>query len=160
MSKITASCKFSDHDLTDIPVLSPDGWFGKTWLLEIGGSYTPLFLVVEADTMSDAIDEFSDNETYGHQIHVRDSDLGDYPEDDRHYDGSGRVIDLEHVMIHGREGSDQPYPVKYHGEGLPARRHRPTSTLRVGHGLTPPIAMRRQPPPTGSRRLCPRGVRK
>ena len=44
MSKITASCKFHDHDLTDIPVINPDGWFGKTWLLELGGSYTPLFL--------------------------------------------------------------------------------------------------------------------
>ena len=69
--------------------------------------------------MSDAIDELSDNETYGHQIHVPDEDLGDYPEDDRHYDGSGRVIDLDHLMIHGQEGSDQPYPVKYHGDGLP-----------------------------------------
>ena len=48
--KVTASCKFHGHDLTDIPVLNPDGWFGKTWLLELGGSYTPLFLVVEADT--------------------------------------------------------------------------------------------------------------
>ena len=47
--KVTASCKFNDHDLTDIPVLNPDGWFGKTWLLELGGCYTPLFLVVEAD---------------------------------------------------------------------------------------------------------------
>ena len=35
------------------------------------------------------IDELSDNETYGHQLHVPDSDLGDYPENDRHYDGSG-----------------------------------------------------------------------
>jgi hypothetical protein len=79
-----------------------------------------LFLVVEADTISDAIDELSDNKTYGHQIHVPDSDLGDYPEDERHYDGSGRVIDLDHVMVHGQEGSDQPFPVKYHGDGLPS----------------------------------------
>ncbi len=54
-----------------------------------------------------------------HQIHVPDSDLGDYPEDDRHYDGSGRVIDLDHLMIYGQEGSDQPYSVTYHGDGLP-----------------------------------------
>src|SRR3954452_6318557 len=117
--KLTASCKFGDHDLTDIPVLNPDGWFGKTWLLEIGGSYSPLFLVVEADSVADAIDEFSDNETYGHQIHVLDEDLADYPEDDRHYDGSGRVIDLDHLMIHGREGCELPYPVRYYGDGLP-----------------------------------------
>ena len=55
--KVTASCKFNDHDLTDIPVLNLDSWFGKTWLLELGGCFTPLFLVVEADTISDAIDE-------------------------------------------------------------------------------------------------------
>ena len=117
--KITASCKIHDQDLADVPVLNPGGWFGKTWLLEFGGSYTPLFLVVEAGSVSDAIDELSGNETYGHQIHVADPDLGDYPEDDRQYDGSGRVIDLDHLMIHGQEGSDQPYAVKYHGEGLP-----------------------------------------
>lgn len=117
MNKITASCTFNGHALRDIPVLNPGGWFGKAWLIEIGGSYTPLFLVVEADSVSDAIDEFSDNETYGHQIHVPDADLGDYPEDERHYDDSGRVIDLDHVMIHGREGSDLPFPVLYHAEG-------------------------------------------
>ncbi len=117
---INASCKFHDRDLNDIPVLNPGDWFGKAWLLEIGGSYTPLFLIVEADTVSDAIDELSDNKTYGHQIHVPAEDLGDYPEDERHYDGSGRVIDLDHLMIHGREGCDLPYPVRYHGDGLPA----------------------------------------
>ena len=118
--KITASCKFGEHHLKDMPVLNPGAWFGKAWLLELGGSYTPLWLVVEANTVSDAIDELSDNETFGHQIHVPDPDLCDYPEDERHYDGSGRVIDLDHLMIHGQQGSDQPYPVRYHGDGLPA----------------------------------------
>jgi hypothetical protein len=120
MSKVTASCKSHDQHLTDIPVINPDGWFGKTWLLELGGSYTPLFLVVEADSVSDAIDELSDNERYGSQIHVPDEDLADYPENDRHYDRSGRVIDLDHVLIHGQERSDVPFKVKYHGDGLPA----------------------------------------
>ncbi|MDB5350137.1 MAG: hypothetical protein JWN86_1384 [Planctomycetota bacterium] len=116
---ITASCTLHDHELTDVPVLNPGGWFGKTWLIEIGGSNTPLFLVAEADTISDAIDELSDDPTFGHQLHVSESDLGDYPEDSRHYDGSGRVIDLDHVLVHGREGCDQPFPVRYHGESLP-----------------------------------------
>jgi hypothetical protein len=120
MSKVTASCKSHDQQLTDIPVINPDGWFGKTWLLELGGSYTPLCLVVEADSVSDAIDELSDNERYGSQIHVPDEDLADYPENDRHYDRSGRVIDLDHVLIHGQERSDVPFKVKYHGDGLPA----------------------------------------
>jgi hypothetical protein len=120
MSKITASCKFGDHDLSDIPVLNPGGWFGKAWLVEIGGSYTPIWLVVEADNISDAIDELSDDKTYGHQIHVPESDLADYAEDSRHYDGSGRVIDLDWLMVHGREGCDLPYPIKYHAEDEPA----------------------------------------
>jgi hypothetical protein len=118
--KITATCKFHDQDLNDIPVLNPGGWFGKTWLQELGGSYTPLFLVVEADSICDAIAELSDNETYGHQIHVPDEDLADYPEDSRHYDGSGRVIDLDHLMIYGEEQKDVPFRAKYHGDGLPA----------------------------------------
>ena len=42
---------------------------------------------------------------------------GDYPEDERHYDGSGRVIDLEHLRVHGQERSDLPFPVRYHGDG-------------------------------------------
>jgi hypothetical protein len=116
---ITASCEINGHALKDIPVLNPNGWWGKAWLVEIGGSYTPLFVVVEADTVSDAIDELSDNKQYGHQIHVSLGDLGDYPEDDRHYDGSGRVIDLEHVMVHGQERTDLPFTVRYHGEGSP-----------------------------------------
>jgi hypothetical protein len=120
MNKITASCKFNGHELTDIPVINPDGWFGKTWLVELGGSYSALYLVVEADSMSDAIDELSDDEVFGNQIHVPDENLADYPEDSRHYDGSGRVIDLDHVLIHGQERSDVPFPVKYHGDELPA----------------------------------------
>jgi hypothetical protein len=120
MSKITASCKFHDQEISDIPVINPDGWFGKTWLLELGGSYSSLYLVVEADSMSDAVDELSDNETYGHLIHVPNENLSDYPEDGRHYDGSGRVIDLDHLLIHGKERSEVPFPVKYHGDELPA----------------------------------------
>jgi hypothetical protein len=116
---ITASCELHGHVLTDLPVLNPGGWFGKAWLIELGGSYTPLFMVVEADTVSDAIDELSDNKKYDHQIHVSDDDLGDYPDEDRHFDGSGRVIDLDHLMVHGEERIDLPFPVRYHGEGLP-----------------------------------------
>lgn len=46
---ITARGNRNGHELTDIPVLNPGDWFGKTWLIEIGGSYSPLFLIVEAD---------------------------------------------------------------------------------------------------------------
>ena len=117
---IFASFRFQDAAHCNVPILNPRGWFGKTWLLELGGSYAPFLLIVEADTISDAIDVLSDDETYGHQIHVPDSDLPDYPEGDRHYDGSGRVIDTEHLMIYGQECCDLPFPVLYHGDTLPA----------------------------------------
>ena len=116
---ITARGTFNGHDLTDIPVLNPGDWFGKTWLVEIGGSYCPLLLIVEADSMCDAIDELAENEKFGHQIIVADENLGDYPEDDRHYSGNGQVLDLDHLMIHGQEGADCPFKCRYFGDGLP-----------------------------------------
>ena len=116
---ITARGTFNGHDLSDIPVLNAGGWFGKTWLIELGGSYTPLFLIVEADSICDAIDELAENDKYGHQIVVANEDLGDYPEDDRHYSGTGQVLDLDHLMIHGQEGAACPFRCRYFGDGLP-----------------------------------------
>ena len=116
---VTAKANFHGTQLENIPVINPGNWFGKTWLIELGGSYTPLFLIVEADNVCDAIDELADNEQYGHQIIVDDADLSDYPEDDRHYSGNGKVLDLDHLMIYGDEGKDQPFPCQYFGKGLP-----------------------------------------
>jgi len=125
MATITANGTFHGHELTDMPVINPGDWFGKTWLIEIGGSYSPFFLIVEADSMSDAIDELADHEKYGHHIVVEESDLGDYPEEDRHYGPSGQVLDLDHLMIHGQEGSTMPFPCTYNGEGLPVKGVKP-----------------------------------
>jgi len=72
MCEITAKAKLNGHDLNDVPVLNPGDWFGKSWLIEIGGSYTPLYLIVEAESVSTAIDELADNEKYGHHIVVAD----------------------------------------------------------------------------------------
>ncbi|WDI39874.1 hypothetical protein [Bremerella sp. P1] len=127
MSKtITATCTLNGHELTDVPVVNPGDWFGKTWLLEIGGSYTPLFLIVEADSASDAIDELADSEKWGHNIVVDDADLGDYDPETCHYGPSGQVLDLDHLAIHGCEGCDVPFPCRYHGEGLPPEGIDPT----------------------------------
>jgi len=120
MSEIKARGSFGGQELKDIPVLNPGGWFGKAWLLEIGGSYWPLFLIVEADSVSDAIDELADNEKFGHNIVVSPDDLGDYPEDERHYGPSGQVLDLDHLMVHGQERSECPFPCTYFGDDLPA----------------------------------------
>jgi len=119
LKKITVTCELNDHNLTDVPVVNPGNWFGKTWLIEIGGSYSPLFLIVEADSPSDAIDELADSETFGHHIVVADEDLGDYDSETCNYGPSGQVVDLDHLMIHGCEGCDLPFPCRYHGDGLP-----------------------------------------
>jgi hypothetical protein len=42
MGTISASTTFHGVELTGIPVVNPGGWFGETWLLEIGGSCWPL----------------------------------------------------------------------------------------------------------------------
>lgn len=125
MSAIKARGSLSGQEITDIPVLNPGDWFGKAWLLEIGGSYWPLFLIVEAESVPDAIDELADHDKYAFHIVVTDADLGDYPVDDRHYGPSGQVLDLDHLMIHGREGTDCPFPCLYHGDGLPSEGVRP-----------------------------------
>ncbi|MCB9924905.1 MAG: hypothetical protein H6822_22185 [Planctomycetaceae bacterium] len=119
MAQITAKAKLGDHELGDIEVINPGDWCGRTWLLEIGGSYTPLFLIVEADSASDAIDELADNEKYGHHIVVDEDYLDDYPEEDRHYGPSGQVLDLDHLAIHGAEGTAIPFPCRYYGDNLP-----------------------------------------
>lgn len=119
MCSITARGKLNGQEIKDIPVLNPGNWFGKCWLLEIGGSYWPTFLVVEADSVSEAIDELADNKKYGHLIVVPPEDLADYPEEDRHYGPSGEVLDLDHLMVHGQEGADCPWPCRYFGDGLP-----------------------------------------
>ena len=121
MANVKASGSLHGHELKDMPVLNPGGWFGKAWLIEIGGSYRPLFLIVEADSVQDAIDELADDKKYGHHIVVDDTDLGDYPEDQRHYGPSGQVIDLDHLMIHGQEGAGLPFCLHL-SRGRPARR--------------------------------------
>jgi hypothetical protein len=65
-----------------------------------------------------------------HQIMVADTDLGDYPEEDRHYSGSGKVLDLDHLLIHGQEGTECPFPCLYHGDGLPEGGMKPTDYWR------------------------------
>lgn len=120
MCEVTAKANFHGHELNDICVINPGDWFGRTWLIEIGVSYTPLFLIVEADSVTDAIDELADDEKHGHHIVVADEDLADYDAESCNYGPSGQVIDLDHLMIHGMEGSDCPFPCRYHAESLPA----------------------------------------
>jgi hypothetical protein len=81
----------------------------------------PVWVVVEADSVSDAIEVLSDDPEFGDAVHVRDEDLGAYPEEEHYYDRRGRVIDPELVTVHGHEDADLPYPIRYHDEGFPPR---------------------------------------
>lgn len=115
MCQVKANATFHGHELIDIPVINPGGWFGKTWLIEIGGSYSAFYLVVEADSMSDAIDELADDEKHAHHIVAEEECLSDYDAESCHYGPSGQVLDLDHLMIHGDEGSATPCPCRYSG---------------------------------------------
>ena len=46
MAKITASFDFNGQKMTDVDVVNPGDASGKTFLLEISGVSTPLYLVV------------------------------------------------------------------------------------------------------------------
>ena len=119
MCEVTAKANFHGHELNDISVINPGDWFGKTWLIEIGGSYSSLYLIVEADSVTDAIDELADDEKHGHHIVVEEENLADYDAETSTYGPSGQVLDLDHLLIHGMEGSDCPFPCRYHSDCLP-----------------------------------------
>lgn len=125
MSKITASFTFHGQDVT-ADVVNAGNWFGKTWLVCIEGGFTPLFLIVEADSVGDAIDELADSDEFGHHVVVDDADLADYSEDERQYGPSGQVIDTDWLSVHGCEGCSIPFKCRYHGDGLPAEGVLPT----------------------------------
>jgi len=124
--QVKAKATFHGQQLTDIPVINPGNWFGKSWLIEIGGSFTPLYFVVEADSITDAIDELADNDMYGHHIVVSDADLADYDPDNCHYGPHGQVLDLDDLLIHGQEGAKCPFPCRYFGDELPQDGMLPT----------------------------------
>ena len=81
---------------------------------------------LQANSISDAIDELADNEKYGHLINVEDEYLGDSPEDSRHYGPSGQVLDLDHLMAYGLEGAEISFPCRYYGDELPTEGVLPT----------------------------------
>ena len=122
MPDIKARGKLGDHDI-EASVVNPGDWYGRVWLIEVGCGYSSVFYAVEADSVSDAIDEFSGSQ-WGHHILVEDKDLDDYPEDSRYYNDGGQVCDLDHIHVHGREVPHMsrdlsPWPCTYVGEGLP-----------------------------------------
>lgn len=123
---ITANATINGHEITNIPVINPGGWFGKTWLLEIGGSMEAHYLIVEADSVCSAIDELADSDTHAHHIVVDEEYLDDYDPETCHYGPSGQVLDLDHLLIHGDEGRTIPFMCRYFGGNLPSEGVVPT----------------------------------
>jgi len=121
---IVAKGRLGNHEI-EAEVINPGDWFGKTWLIEIGCGFSSSFFAVEADTVTDAIDEFSGS-AYGHLILIDDADIADYLEDGEfngYYNDGGQSCDLDNCMVHGEErpgrGEYTPWACVYTGPGLP-----------------------------------------
>lgn len=67
---VTAKGILGGRDI-EAQAINPGGWFGKVWLLEVGGSYSSVYYAVEAGSISDAIDEFLDWEEEHGTTHIR-----------------------------------------------------------------------------------------
>lgn len=108
---LTASCTFDGFNLAYLPVLNPGRWCGKTWLIELLSGVAPVWVVVEAGSIRDALLVLSTDPDFGRDVHV-DHEQGD---------DLGPTLNTENVRVHGREHCDFPYPVRYHDEGFPAQ---------------------------------------
>ena len=93
--------------------VNPGGWFGKLWLLQISVSnaLNP-FLIIEAESAQDAIDELADSEQFGHLI-----DADDVGEDTYLAGNDSHPVDLDHLHI-----QEAPGKVVYYVE-WPAQDH-------------------------------------
>jgi hypothetical protein len=113
------------NETIEATAVNPGGWFGKTWLIGIGGGYSTAWYVVEADHESAAIDEFADSE-HGHHVNVDESDLADYdPETCQRAGNDGHVVDLDWLTIDGDDRTGFA-GVRYHHAMTPAEGVQPT----------------------------------
>ena len=129
MPKVTATCTFAGHELKGINVVNP-GSCGKTWLFEIEGCLSPLFLILEGKNVCHAIDELAESKDFGHTIVVEYPE-GDHDPDDAYHGPSGQLCDLKDLRIHGQEWAKCPFPCKYHGKGLPKEGISPAAYWRL-----------------------------
>ena len=73
-------------------------WFGKTWLIQITDGYWPLNLVVEADSVQDAIDELADSPRWSWNIDIDDPD--DVTDDTHRAGNDSHPVDLDYVRVY------------------------------------------------------------
>lgn len=117
---IWASCKFNGCELDYLPALNPGACEGQTWLIEYIGD-VPIRLVVEAESVDDALAVLSNDPEFGEGFHFVNAN--DFP-----VDSSPHVPKTQFVRVHGQVDCDPPYPARYFGEGYPARGIDPAST--------------------------------
>jgi hypothetical protein len=112
---IWASCDIQGHGYDYLPVINAGACAGKTCLVEILACM-PIFVIVEAGSIREALIVLSDDPEFGYWVYVADVQDDDNPTDD--FD---RVLDTRNVRVHGKGDSDLPYTVRYHDEGYPAQ---------------------------------------
>lgn len=119
---IWAACVFHGCQLDYLPVLNPGKCDGRTWLVEYVGD-VPIWLVVEAESASDAQVALNDDPEWGFVTHVA------IPEGDDEPTG---VPGVQFVRVHGDENSDPPFPVRYHDDGYHEQGIDPRQFARAG----------------------------
>jgi hypothetical protein len=112
---LDASCTVHGYDLVHLPALNPGRCGGRTWVMELFGC-PPIWVVVEAETVQDALLVLADDPDFGEAVYVAHVLDDDSPDDD-----SGRCLTTHRVRVYGEPDSDPPYPVRYHGIGYPPR---------------------------------------
>lgn len=119
-SKITASFTFRGQEFQDIEVLDPGAANGITWLMEISGGVDPLFIVVEAETLGDAIDTLVES-PHGEPFMIDEANYADYGinvatcDPGSAYMTSAGLCDLGHLSFHGDDRTG--FPCRYHVTG-------------------------------------------
>jgi hypothetical protein len=110
---LNASTRVHGYDLVHLPILNPGRCGGRTWVMELRGS-APIWVVVEAQSVNDALLVHADDPDFGEAVYVAHVLDDDSPDDD-----SGRCLTTHRVRVYGEPGDDPPYLVKYHGIGYP-----------------------------------------
>jgi len=59
MIMVTAKTQNGTHEVDFL--VNRGGWFGETWLVQVGNGYSTCNVVIEADNEQDAIDELADS---------------------------------------------------------------------------------------------------
>jgi hypothetical protein len=91
-------------------VVNPGGWFGKAWLIGYPLGNFGFYLIVEADSEQDAIDELADSDKYGHAINLDEKDVDPNDENVARAGNDSHPVDLDNVTIQKATGAKYLHP--------------------------------------------------